>query len=145
MSRHAMTTPADSSDPMQETGDTAGTALQSMSRDGSEAISGVGNFVGRLVYTTSYTVSYGVVFPTMLIVRAVPKDNALVHGLIDGALAARDQLSGWGDGHAEMAELDGAESESDGEHHESDGSTGHRRGGRRHRGGRGSSHSSREV
>lgn len=45
-------------------------------------------FVSRFVYTTSYTVSYGVVFPSMLLARAVPKDNAAVRGLIDGAHAA---------------------------------------------------------
>ena len=45
-------------------------------------------FVSRFVYTTSYTVSYGVVFPATLLARAVPKENAAVRGLIDGAQAA---------------------------------------------------------
>ena len=45
-------------------------------------------FMSRLVYTTSYTVSYGVVFPAMFLAHAIPKDNALVQGLIDGAQAA---------------------------------------------------------
>ena len=45
-------------------------------------------FLGRTIYSTSYAVSYGVVFPTMLVVRAMPKDNALFHGLADGAEAA---------------------------------------------------------
>ena len=36
--------------------------------------------------------SYGVVFPTLLVARAVPKDNAIVNGLVDGARAARDAL-----------------------------------------------------
>lgn len=49
-------------------------------------------FVSRLVYTTSYTVSYGVVFPATLLARAVPKDNAAVRGLIDGAHAALRQV-----------------------------------------------------
>ncbi len=31
----------------------------------------------------------------MMVVRVVPKDNALVHGLIDGAVAARDQVDEW--------------------------------------------------
>ena len=48
-------------------------------------------FVCRFVYTTSYTISYGVVFPSTLIARAVPVDNAAVHGLIDGARAAREK------------------------------------------------------
>jgi hypothetical protein len=47
-----------------------------------------GLFMSRLVYTTCYTVSYGVVFPAMFLVQAIPKNNAAVQGLIDGALAA---------------------------------------------------------
>jgi hypothetical protein len=31
----------------------------------------------------------------MLLARAVPKDNAFVHGLIDGAQAARDMVDDW--------------------------------------------------
>ncbi len=45
-------------------------------------------FVCRFTYTTCYTISYGVVFPAMLLSRAVPKDNAAVRGLMDGAAAA---------------------------------------------------------
>jgi hypothetical protein len=45
-------------------------------------------FASRFVYTTSYTVSYGVVFSATLIARAVPKNNAAVRGMIDGAHAA---------------------------------------------------------
>jgi hypothetical protein len=49
-------------------------------------------FLCRFVYTTSYTLSYGVVFPATLIARTVPKDNAAVRGLIDGARAASDKV-----------------------------------------------------
>lgn len=45
-------------------------------------------FASRFVYTTCYTVSYGVVFPVMLLARAIPQDNSAVRGLIDGAHAA---------------------------------------------------------
>jgi hypothetical protein len=45
-------------------------------------------FVSRFVYTTCYTVSYGVVFPTMLLAHSIPKNNAAVRGLVDGAHAA---------------------------------------------------------
>jgi hypothetical protein len=48
-------------------------------------------FASRFVYTTCYTVSYGVVFPTTLLARAIPRDNAAVQGLIDGAHAARER------------------------------------------------------
>jgi hypothetical protein len=56
------------------------------------------NFLSRLLYQSSYMLSFGVVFPVMLVVRVVPKNNAIVHGLVDGALAARDQVAGWGEG-----------------------------------------------
>jgi hypothetical protein len=45
-------------------------------------------FVNRFVYTASYTVSYGVVFPAALFAQAIPRNNAAVRGLIDGAEAA---------------------------------------------------------
>jgi hypothetical protein len=51
-----------------------------------------GRFVSRFVYTTCYTVSYGVVFPTTLLCQAIPKNNAVVRGLIDGAKAATEKL-----------------------------------------------------
>jgi hypothetical protein len=49
-------------------------------------------FLCRFVYTTSYTLSYGVVFPASLLARTIPKDNAAVRGLIDGARAAADKV-----------------------------------------------------
>jgi hypothetical protein len=49
-------------------------------------------FLSRFVYTTSYGISYGVVFSATLIARTVPKDNAAVRGLIDGAHAAIQQV-----------------------------------------------------
>ena len=45
-------------------------------------------FVCRFVYTTCYTISYGVVFPSVILSRSIPKDNAAVRGLIEGAAAA---------------------------------------------------------
>jgi hypothetical protein len=44
-----------------------------------------GRFTARLVYTTCYTASYGVVFPAMLLARAIPRNNEAVRGMIDGA------------------------------------------------------------
>ena len=49
-------------------------------------------FVSRFVYTTCYTVSYGVVFPSVLVARSIPKNNPIVHGLVDGAHAAVDMV-----------------------------------------------------
>ncbi len=45
-------------------------------------------FASRFIYTTCYTVSYGVVFPSVLLARALPRDNAAVRGMVDGAHAA---------------------------------------------------------
>jgi hypothetical protein len=67
----------------------------------SEGLPATSHFLSRVVYKTSYAVSFGVTFPVMMIVRIVPKDNVLVHGLVDGALAARDRVHEWGGDVAE--------------------------------------------
>jgi hypothetical protein len=95
------------SDPAKSVSGAMETAMQA-ARDGAadaraavdRAIPAISQFVSRFVYTTSYSVSYGVVFPVMLLSRAVPKDNALVHGLVDGALAAKDMVDDWKVGQA---------------------------------------------
>ena len=46
----------------------------------------------RFVYTTCYTLAYGIVFPTVLIARSIPRNNSVVHGLVDGAQAAIDTV-----------------------------------------------------
>ena len=93
------------SDPLKSVADAMETAVQA-ARDGAadakaavdRAIPAISQFVSRFVYTTSYSLSYGVVFPAMLLARAVPKDNALVHGLVDGAAGGEGyggRLEGW--------------------------------------------------
>ena len=69
--------------------------------DGKEVVprswASTSRFVSRFVYTTCYTISYGVVFSTTLLAQAIPTNNAIVRGLIDGARAAVhevDQLQG---------------------------------------------------
>ncbi len=54
----------------------------------SRALSNTSLFFSRVVYQTTYAVSYGVVFPVAFVARAVPRDNAAVRGLIEGAHAA---------------------------------------------------------
>ncbi len=49
-------------------------------------------FLSRFTYTTCYTISYGIVFPVTYVAHAVPKNNALVRGLMDGTRAAREQV-----------------------------------------------------
>ncbi len=105
MREQALTTPGASADPLRGSADAMGSALQAVKQGTSdvqtrisESIPAVGNFLNRLLYRSSYMLSFGVVFPVMLVVRVVPKNNAIVHGLIDGALAARDQVAGPGAG-----------------------------------------------
>jgi hypothetical protein len=52
-----------------------------------------GRFVSRCVYTTCYTLSYGVVFPSVLLARSIPVNNAAVRGLVDGANHARVKVA----------------------------------------------------
>jgi hypothetical protein len=98
---------APESDPLKSVADAMETAVQA-ARDGAadaraavdRAIPAISQFVSRFVYTTSYSLSYGVVFPVMLLAGAVPKNNALVHGLVDGALAAKEMVEDWKVGRA---------------------------------------------
>jgi hypothetical protein len=59
-----------------------------------ETISKLFEMSGRLFYGTGYTVAYAIVFPAALIFAAIPKGNALVHGLIEGSAAARAKAEG---------------------------------------------------
>ena len=56
----------------------------------SDALPALSSFLSDITYKTCYAISYGLVFPTVLVARAIPKENAAVHGLIDGAHAAID-------------------------------------------------------
>jgi hypothetical protein len=58
----------------------------------SDAIPAAGEFLSQAAYKTCYGISFGVVYSTMLLVRAIPKNNAAVHGLVDGAHAAMDSV-----------------------------------------------------
>jgi hypothetical protein len=45
-------------------------------------------FLSKVVYTTGYGISFGFVFPSVLLARMVPKQNALVQGMIAGGTDA---------------------------------------------------------
>jgi hypothetical protein len=85
------------SDPLKAVADALDTAVRA-TKDGVEkaratatsAMPAAGDILTQAAYKTCYGISFGVVFPTMLLVRSIPKDNAAVHGLIDGAQAALD-------------------------------------------------------
>jgi hypothetical protein len=52
------------------------------------AVSSSGLFLSRAVYQLTYTVSYGMVFPVAFVAAAVPRNNAAVRGIVEGAQAA---------------------------------------------------------
>jgi hypothetical protein len=101
MSDDATSTETVSAEPLRSAADAMALALQA-AKDGaanaqqgvSDVVPAVGGFLSRLTYTACYAVSYGVVFPTIFVARAVPKENALVNGLVDGARAARAAIEG---------------------------------------------------
>jgi hypothetical protein len=90
---------ASSADPFKTVADAMETALQA-AKDGAadaratveKALPAASRFLSRFVYTTCYTFSYGVVFPTVLLARSIPRNSAAVHGFVDGAQAAIDMV-----------------------------------------------------
>ena len=90
-------------DPLKTAADAMALAVQA-AKDGAadarakanEIMPSVGLFFSRLTYTTSYAISYGVVFPALFVARAIPRENALVHGFLDGGAAARDAVAAMG-------------------------------------------------
>ncbi len=61
-------------------------------RDGRDVVGHYG-FLGQMAYRASYGLSFGLIYPVAKLARMMPKDNALIHGLHDGAAAARDEAS----------------------------------------------------
>jgi hypothetical protein len=90
---------AASGDPLKSVADALETAVQA-AKDGAadakatveKALPAASRFLSRFVYTTCYTFSYGVVFPTVLIAKSIPTNNAVVNGFVDGARAASDMV-----------------------------------------------------
>jgi hypothetical protein len=84
-------------DPLQAVADAMEKAVEAARGGAAEAreaaaraLPEAGGLLSKLAYNTCYAVSYGVVFPSVLAARSVPQNNAVVHGLIDGAQAALD-------------------------------------------------------
>ena len=88
-----------SRDPLKTVADALDTAVKAAKDGAADAkatagkmLPAAGRFLSRFVYTTSYTFSYGVVFPAVLIAKSIPANNAIVHGLVEGAQAANDKV-----------------------------------------------------
>jgi len=85
------------SDPLRAVADAMDAAVRAAKEGGdralaaaTDAVPAVGQFASQAVYKTCYSVSFCAVLPMVLIARLIPRDNAAVHGLIDGAHAAID-------------------------------------------------------
>ncbi len=89
-----------SNDPLRSVADALDAAVQ-VAKGGvkdvraaaSGALPALGSFLSGATFKTCYAVSNGVVFPAALVARAIPKENAVVYGLIDGARAAIDMVN----------------------------------------------------
>ncbi len=87
-------------DPMKTIADALESAVQA-AKDGAtnareaaqEFLPESGSVLSKVAYNTCYAISYGLVFPSVLIAQSIPKDNAFVNGLIDGAHAAKDLVA----------------------------------------------------
>ncbi len=89
-----------SNDPLKSVADALDAAFQGakggvedLRVTASGSLPALSSFLCGLTYKTCYAISYGMVFPTVLVARAIPKENAAVHGLIDGARAAIDMVN----------------------------------------------------
>jgi hypothetical protein len=87
-------------DPLKTVADALEAAVQA-AKDGAtnareaaaEYLPESGSLLSKVAYNTCYAISYGLVFPSVLLAQSIPHNNALVHGLIDGAQAARDMAA----------------------------------------------------
>ena len=90
MSIHADAVQESESDPLKTIADALEEAANGSSHKQGVEAKALGEQWTRIIYNTSYAVSYGVMMPTALVVSMLPKENALMHGLMDGARAAKD-------------------------------------------------------
>ena len=99
-----------SHDPLKTVADALESAVQA-AKDGAanareaaeQFLPESGSILSKFAYNTCYAVSYGLVFPSVFLAQSIPHNNAFVHGLIDGAHAARDmaaEMKNKGDGTA---------------------------------------------
>ena len=51
----------------------------------------IADAVGNGVYNSAYGVAFGLTFPILLLAKAIPRNNCVVWGFIDGAKAAHAQ------------------------------------------------------
>lgn len=79
-------------DAIVEAADKVKEGAADIRRSAEQAFPEASNVASKFAYNACYAISYGIVFPSIFLARSVPKDNALVHGLVDGARAAVDMV-----------------------------------------------------
>ncbi len=88
----------DAADLMTEASRAAAGHAVALTRAAAQVGQGSALTIARAVYTGAYFISYGVVFPVVFGVRALPRENATMRGLSDGKRAALDALDAAGRG-----------------------------------------------
>jgi hypothetical protein len=90
---------AASADTLSGVNRTMGIAVQAARQgaaDASEAAarawSATNLVMAKIVYSASYTIAFGVVFPLAFIAQSIPRNNAAIRGLIEGAEAASQRV-----------------------------------------------------
>ena len=94
MSETTIASNAPATDPVAAAAQALRDGAADAQRHALEVIPTVGDFLRQVTYTTCYAASYGAIFAALAVAQAVPKENAFVYGLIDGAHAARDAVRG---------------------------------------------------
>jgi hypothetical protein len=87
-------------DPLKAVADAMDAAVMA-TKEGAEkaralaegALPASSEMLSKAVYNTCYAISFGVVFPSVFLARTFPKNNAVAHGLSDGAQAAIDMVN----------------------------------------------------
>lgn len=95
---NSTSTDAGEAEALKSISDAMRDAVQNATEDAAkvrEKLAGmdVGRSLSRFAYTSSYMVSYGIVYGTVFIARAIPQDNPIVEGFVDGGRAAIDALN----------------------------------------------------
>jgi hypothetical protein len=100
MANAAPAEPNTDKDPLHSISEAMRDAIRNASEDAAKAHeriretrAGVSQSVSRFGYTSSYMISYGIVYGTVFIARALPQDNPVMEGFIDGGRAAIEALN----------------------------------------------------
>lgn len=85
----AAATDAGGADPLHNLADAARRGAADAQAAASRVVPALKRNTAKAIYSSCYYLSYGVVYGATVVSDLIPKDNAMVHGLCDGAQAAR--------------------------------------------------------